>query len=216
MKTHSILFSFIIGIQISTVSISAMDRPSKKKVVDPATQTLFHQAALEGKSEKITSSIKAGADVNMPDSTGASPLACAFKSGNIKAISMLIGFGASVDAHDVNKEQILDLFKNYPLLCDILYNRRVLRNDTREHSDALLWTAFTIAVSQGRVEALQNLLHRYSLTNDGLVNFTKLVLRIRKTATLTTLQRAHYQAIKEILTDQVYERYPLFGRKPMD
>lgn len=216
MKTHRIIFSFVIGMQLSPLFLHGMEQPNKNQnYLDPRVQALFLKAVAEGTLPLIQACVEKGANVNSLDITGTSPLALAINSGNIEVIGALIGHGALVDAHDVKKEKILELFKTHPLLCDVLYNSEALINDTREHSDALLLTAFTIAVSQGRSDAFQNLLECYEVPDDGLVKFTKLVFRIRKTATLTRMQQARYQIIKDILMDQIHQRYPLLNRQPM-
>jgi ankyrin repeat protein len=176
----------------------------QSKSLGEGDQTLLHQAASAGKTDLIDSFVKSGADVNKKDGNGASPLACALKAGHTSAAAQLIGLGASID--DVEKEKVLTLFDNNPLVCAVLYDINALLRDTQNHDNDTIKCALTLAVSQGRPLSLQKLISRHPLSNDGYIACITLVNRLRDHATLTDLQRLNYQTVKDILMAHAHQR----------
>ena len=73
----------------------------------------MHRAALGGYTDVISSLIDAGANVNMPDLDGMTPLMIAAKNGHRFTVELLVRRGADVNFRNVKGETALDIANKY-------------------------------------------------------------------------------------------------------
>lgn len=84
----------------TTISESSSASEFEEETADPLAEPLFAEAALEGKTNEVRATLKAGSNPNMWDETGRTPLMLASFNGHTGVVKMLLEAGANVHAKD--------------------------------------------------------------------------------------------------------------------
>lgn len=143
-----------------------------ENVVDGEQDTLFHVAALEGHVFIIKQLIESGADVDVEDGRGLTPLYYAIEGERMEVVRLLLSAGASLDAWGSHRAGHNYRPKDVGTDCESLFHAVVRDGNVRmfrllmeeavdldlEMRDSKQCTPLHIAALMGRVTMMQALL----------------------------------------------------------
>lgn len=159
----------------------------------------IHDAATKGNTDLITKYIRAGGNVNLPDTAGNLPLKLAFTAKQNAAVKLLLLNGAYVET---SSKEMEDVFSGSGS-----FITAILTEDNFGSAIPLIkfhlqeFFALEFAISQARVKSVAEFLAMKNFSLTELGEFLTLVHRL-KSASTNPDHQARYKAIRDLLVIQ--------------